>query len=219
MRKIITWLSSRFIHLGLALISLWTLLELGRISHYETERSRFESRAASTRIPETIAGLGDFPLLSDSTAAGAVAGADSARLAREEADEDGRIGWLLVPRLRISAPIEAGTGQASLLLAVGHVKGTAFPGERGNVGLAAHRDSYFRPLEHIARGDTVIIATADGRFVYLADTTRVVSPSDVEVLKPNGGSELTLITCYPFRYIGPAPKRFVVSGLLAGAEH
>jgi sortase A len=84
------------------------------------------------------------------------------------------------------------------------------PGELGNVGLAGHRDSFFRPLRHIRPGDMIALHTPNGPFQYRVESTRVVSPANVEVLAPADKPELTLITCFPFNYVGPAPHRFVV---------
>ena len=93
---------------------------------------------------------------------------------------------------------------------VAHIAGTADLGQTGNVGLAAHRDTYFRNLREITEGDTIHIATRDREYRYIVDWKRIVWPESVEVLEPTSESMLTLITCYPFHYVGRAPKRFVV---------
>jgi len=93
---------------------------------------------------------------------------------------------------------------------IGHVPDTALPGERGNVGLAAHRDTYFRGLKGVAKGDRIRIDTPDGIFSYEVEWARIVDPDRIEVLADTVGLALTLVTCYPFNWIGRAPKRFVV---------
>ena len=125
------------------------------------------------------------------------------------------VGRIEIPRLGVSAIVRAGSDARTLRLAVGHIAGTALPGERGNVGLAAHRDTFFRRLGDIRPDDEVRIVTPDGTFIYRVDGTQIVEPSDVWVLDPTEEPALTLITCYPFTYIGSAPRRFIVRARLA----
>ena len=120
------------------------------------------------------------------------------------------VGRIEIPRLGVSAVVRAGSDARTLRLAVGHIPGTALPGERGNVGLAAHRDTFFRRLGEIRADDEVRLVTAEGTFVYRVQGTQVVNPSDVWVLDATDAPALTLVTCYPFTYIGSAPKRFIV---------
>jgi sortase A len=94
------------------------------------------------------------------------------------------------------------------------VPGSALPGQPGNAAFAAHRDTYFRPLKGVRKGDEIAITTRDGDFRYLVSGTRVVDPSDVSVLRGSNEPTLTLVTCYPFDYVGSAPKRFIVSARL-----
>ncbi|HET9793425.1 MAG TPA: class D sortase [Thermoanaerobaculia bacterium] len=121
------------------------------------------------------------------------------------------IGLIEIRRLGMSAIIGEGDGEATLRLAVGHIPGTAFPGGIGNVGLAGHRDTFFRSLSRI-RVDDEIRVTGEGgvAFVYRVNSRAIVDPSDVSVLEAGPNASLTLVTCYPFHYLGPAPKRFVV---------
>lgn len=120
------------------------------------------------------------------------------------------VGRIEIPRLSLSAVILEGSDMHTLLVAVGHVPGTAFPGEDGNVVVSAHRDTYFRDLGKIRPTDEVRIVTSNGTYLYRVDSTTVVGSRQTEVLGPTEAQTLTLITCYPFDYIGPAPKRFVV---------
>jgi sortase A len=128
--------------------------------------------------------------------------------------EGGLIGRIEIPRLRVSAIVRAGSDARTLRLAVGHIPGTAFPGEPGNVGLAGHRDTFFRRLRDIRSDDEIRLLTAEGTFTYHVAETTVVLPEDVWVLDPTNQPTLTLVTCYPFTYIGAAPKRFVVRAAL-----
>ena len=127
------------------------------------------------------------------------------------------MGRLEIPRLRVSAIVRAGSDARTLRLAIGHIGGTALPGEQGNVGLAAHRDTFFRRLGEIRGGDEVRLVTPDGTFTYRVEGTRVVQPKDMWVLDPTSKPALTLITCYPFRYIGSAPQRFIVRAELVAS--
>lgn len=122
----------------------------------------------------------------------------------------GLVGRIEVPRLGLSAMVVEGTGATSLRRAVGHIRGTALPGQQGNVGISGHRDTFFRPLRNIRRNDMIGLTTLTGEFQYRVVSTRIVAPSDVTVLDASGGEILTLVTCHPFYFIGPAPDRFIV---------
>lgn len=120
------------------------------------------------------------------------------------------IGEMKVPRLDLKTIIAQGESPKVLRRAVGHLPKTALPGEPGNVALAGHRDSFFRSLRGIQLGDAITIKTPDGEFDYQVESTDVVLPSDVQVLQPSNENTLTLVTCFPFYYVGAAPKRFIV---------
>jgi sortase A len=123
---------------------------------------------------------------------------------------DGLIGRIEIPRLGLSAMVMEGTGTITLRRAVGHIPGTALPGKPGNVGLAAHRDTFFRPLRNIRQNDIITLTTLLGEYRYRVVSTTVVSPRDVAVLNPGKTEVLTLVTCYPFYFVGAAPDRFIV---------
>jgi sortase A len=120
------------------------------------------------------------------------------------------IGRLSIPRLNVVAMVREGADSGTLSHAVGHIPGTAMPGKAGNVGLAGHRDTIFRALRNIKANDAIDVETDRGTFRYLVTSTKIVSPKDVSVLAAGGGPTLTLVTCYPFYYVGSAPKRFIV---------
>lgn len=128
------------------------------------------------------------------------------------------VGRIEVPRLKLSALAREGADVRTLSRAVGHIPGTALPGLIGNAGFAAHRDTFFRPLKSVRNGDEVIVTTTRGVFRYLVTGTRVVEPTDVSVLDPTAESTLTLVTCYPFDYVGSAPQRFIVRAALQAAS-
>jgi sortase A len=120
------------------------------------------------------------------------------------------IGEIQVPRLGLSAIVVQGDSPANLRRAIGHISESALPGEWGNVALAGHRDTFFRPLRDIRLGDEIRFKTPKHSFDYLVESIEVVAPDDVQVLEASTGHDLTFITCFPFHYVGPAPKRFVV---------
>jgi LPXTG-site transpeptidase (sortase) family protein len=120
------------------------------------------------------------------------------------------LGRLVIPRLGFSAFILEGEDESTLQRAVGFLPDTARPGEGGNTGLAAHRDTFFRPLERIQVDDRIRLEVPPHTYEYRVDSLRVVEPSEVSVLDFTGTEELTLVTCHPFRYIGAAPNRFIV---------
>jgi sortase A len=120
------------------------------------------------------------------------------------------LGELQVPRIGLKAIVVEGDSSKLLRRAVGHVPDTALPGQSGNIALAGHRDSLFRPLRLIRQGDLVIFGVKDQRFQYEVQSTEIVSPENVAVLQPTLAHELTLITCFPFGYVGAAPNRFIV---------
>jgi sortase A len=120
------------------------------------------------------------------------------------------IGEIQVPRLGLNAIVVQGDSPANLRRAVGHISNSALPGEWGNVALAGHRDTFFRPLHDIRLGDEIRFKTPERSFEYLVESIEVVAPNDIQVLEPSTGHDLTFITCFPFHFVGAAPKRFVV---------
>jgi sortase A len=120
------------------------------------------------------------------------------------------VGRIEVPRLKLSAVAREGVDVRTLRGSIGHVPGTALPGDTGNAAFAAHRDTFFAPLRDIRAGDDIVVTTPTAVHRYSVLRTRVVEPSDVSVLRPSDGRRLTLVTCYPFDYVGSAPKRFIV---------
>jgi sortase A len=123
---------------------------------------------------------------------------------------DGLIGRIEVPRLNLTVVVFEGTASKTLRRAVGHITGTTLPGQPGNVGIAGHRDTFFRPLRNIQPNDIITVTTLRGAYRYRVVSTKIVRPDDVAVLDPDGTEVLTLVTCYPFYFVGPAPDRFIV---------
>jgi len=121
---------------------------------------------------------------------------------------------LRIPKIRLEVPVLRGTDDFTLNRAVGHVDETALPGTDGNSGIAGHRDGFFRGLKDIGPGDAIELETLREKEVYRVERTWVVDPEDVSVLNPTSTRSLTLVTCYPFYHVGPAPQRYIVRAVL-----
>ena len=125
---------------------------------------------------------------------------------------------LSIPKIELSAVIVEGTSRNSLLLAPGHVENTPQPGTRGNSVIAAHRDTFFRRLIELKRGDQIVVTRGRQQLQFVVTKKFIVSPSDLSVTEPTAGTRLTLVTCYPTYYIGPAPKRLIVVAEIQNPE-
>jgi sortase A len=140
----------------------------------------------------------------------AMASAGSAENLSPTAGAGSAIGRIEIPRIGISVMVFEGDDQRTLRRGAGHIPGTALPGEEGNVAIAAHRDTFFRPLRNIRKNDFILLSSVESTSLYRVESTEVVEPSHTEVLDNTGKPTLTLITCYPFFYVGAAPNRFIV---------
>jgi len=136
--------------------------------------------------------------------------ASSLEVERQASQEGAVIANLAIPRIGLSVMVVEGDEEDDLKLAIGHIPGTARPGTPGNIGIAGHRDTFFRPLRLISKDDVIVLTTPREVDRYKVVSTRIVDRDDVRVLYPTGRDTLTLVTCYPFYYVGAAPKRFIV---------
>ena len=172
------------------------------------EAEVFAAQGGATRAGAGQAGQAGQP----------ASGARLAGVAAAKAVEAGTvIGRLEISDLGLAVPMTAGIESSSLLRGVGHIEGTAQPGGLGTLGLAGHRDTYFRALRHIAKGMDIRVIDGSGTYHYVVDTTEIVMPERVDVLAIRERPEMTLVTCYPFDYVGAAPKRFIVHAYLVSA--
>lgn len=171
------------------------------------ERSRFERERAVGVEVRTDPGAETLPSPPAETA---ITPFDGVRARAAAPTGQGVIGDIQIARIGLSAMVIEGDSRATLRRGVGHLADTALPGEAGNVVLAGHRDTFFRPLDRVRIGDVITLRTQGGDFQYQVDSTSVVPLSRVEVLQPTAERTLTLITCYPFAFVGPAPDRFIV---------
>lgn len=143
----------------------------------------------------------------------------SARPAAENSEDDGLI-RLSAPKIDLDSVVVEGTSHRALLLGPGHLQATPVPGELGNSVITGHRDTFFRHIHELEKGDTVLVQRDGKTFRYQVTGKKIVEPDDLSVIRPVPDSQLTLITCYPTYYIGPAPKRLVVfSRLISDDSH
>ncbi len=124
------------------------------------------------------------------------------------------IAVLRLPRIALEVPVFEGTDELTLNRGLGHILGTAQPGQEGNIGISGHRDGFFRGLKDVREGDSIVLTTPQGSLTYVVDNIEIVNPEDVRVLRTRTVSTITLTTCYPFYFIGDAPQRYIVQGRL-----
>ena len=184
----------------------WSFDQVLKDHTYEADASRLPGSQPSTPSVETEPETSDYR---DWAPARVLAHEKS--LKRELR---GIVGRLLIPAVNLNVMVLEGTDPWTLNRAVGHIEGTALPGRTGNVGISAHRDGYFRNLGDIARGDEISILTPERTYTYAVESTHIVNPADIEVLAPSARPVLTLVTCFPFYFVGDAPQRFIVKAQL-----
>ncbi len=184
----------------------FALLEAKAYQSYATRR--FDEARQSMRTPADIHESLNAPV---STSSGGTEvslwEAESRGIAASPGVPLGRIE---INAIGLSVMILEGTDARTLGLSVGHIPGTSMPGEAGNVAIAGHRDTFFRPLRRIRQNDEITLTTLKGSYLYRVDSTRVVEPEDTYVLDASDEAILTLVTCYPFDFVGSAPERFIV---------
>jgi sortase A len=134
-------------------------------------------------------------------------------------DSQGLLAVLSIPRIGLQAPVLDGTDDLTLNHALGRIAGTARPGDNGNIAIAGHRDGFFRGLRDVVVGDTIELKTRKGTEKYIVDQTKIVKPRQTDVLKPRPVPSLTLVTCYPFYFLGSAPERYIVTASLLPEKH
>ena len=201
---------------GVALIGIYVGMQVHRAIMSRAELRRFEMVRAEARVksegsPFAPSQKVDFSLWSEK------------RIAEYEQSLlkhfDPPLGVLRISKLNLEVPVLEGTDDLTLNRGVGHIAGTVHPGEEGNIGIAGHRDGFFRGLKDIAPGDAIELVTGSRTYMYRVDQIILVHPNDVSVLQSRPGRWLTLVTCYPFYFVGSAPQRYIVQASLTDAEH
>jgi sortase A len=217
-------IGTALIAVGVVLLGIWAAARLHTILGSRQDRTRFEEQRAAVRTPA--------PPATSATPASPVPTADAAPLPRLaegpvdvslwsekrvkewkeslETDRRAPLALLRMPRLKIDVPVLEGTDDLTLNRGAGWIEGTARPGEPGNVGLSAHRDGFFRALKDVAAGDELVLETPRATTRYAVTWTKIVDPDDVSVLDETDGPAVTLVTCYPFYFVGSAPQRLIV---------
>jgi sortase A len=139
---------------------------------------------------------------------------------RETLDQEAgpALAVLRIPTLDLAVPVLEGTDDFALNRAVGRIEGTSRLGEGGNIGIAGHRDGFFRNLGSVGPGDRILLETLTGIETFIVEATKIVQPDDVDVLAPTAHPTLTLVTCYPFYFVGPAPQRYIVRAVRAESK-
>ena len=199
---------SRYLFLVVGILALGyvgvVLLDTWLFQAYQTWRFQ-QALKSSKQAIGSVEQLASSPL---------PARAEADRARAESFGIDGRagspLGRIEISSIGLSAMIMEGTDSRTLRRAIGHIPGTPLPGQPGNVVITGHRDTFFRGLRNIHKDDEIILTTLNGTYRYRVDSTQVVGPEDTEVLGATADDILTLVTCYPFYFVGPAPRRFIV---------
>ena len=202
---------------GLSLLAVWgaarfhsAVSSKAAIAEFEAARAENLANSRSPSLAPTLSSPVDFRLWSPKRIA---AYKDS--LAKKN---DLPLGILRIPKINLEVPVFNDTDDLTLDRGVGRILGTARVGEPGNLGIAGHRDGFFRGLQSVVRGDVVELVEPRRTDRYVVDEIRIVTPDDTSVLNPKEGPALTLVTCFPFYFVGHAPKRYIVTALLESAR-
>jgi sortase A len=195
-KSVATWIARVLLASGLAALGWCAFVLVDGLRYQGTQARRLES--------ELVLATHDVAEADD---VAAVADVESQP---RPVDPSGLFGRLEIARLGLSVMVAEGVDSRSLRRAAGHIPGTGVPGRTGNIGISAHRDTYFRRLKDIRIGDMISLVMVSAAYRYRVVSTSIVPPSNIEILDPDGGEILTLVTCHPFYYVGAAPNRFIV---------
>ena len=202
--KTLTGIERLLLVVGFLLVSVYVAARIHSVLSSRVElRQLWRTQAAATEPDKSEP---DFRLWSEQR----IAAYKASRNATPSA-----LAALEIPAIRLEVPVLEGTDDLTLNQGVGHIEGTPLPGKGGNVGIAGHRDGFFRGLKDIHEGDTIDLITKTGSSRYIVDEILIVSPDDAWVLRPRPSASLTLVTCYPFYFVGSAPQRFIVHASIA----
>lgn len=191
------WIERTLLVIGILCLGAWAYAWIdAKVYQYQENKLLEEAQATPAAETDALASFHER---------------EAARKPRQELKTEGSlVGRVEIPRIGVSSIVLEGVGSKTLRRGVGRIPGTALPENGGNVGLAAHRDSFFRGLKDIRKNDIITLKTLENTYYYRVGWTQVVLPEDTHVLEDSGAPELTLVTCYPFYYVGSAPKRFIV---------
>ncbi len=223
-RKALIWIERVLLVSGLALVGVYGA---ARMESWVTSRAALKRFAADEALVQSSTGS-DLDNLISNVESGSSEGLDLPSVdfslwgeervrAYRNSDKHPAtpLAVLRIPRISLAAPLFDGTDDLTLNHALGRIAGTSRPGERGNIGIAGHRDGFFRGLKDVRLGDAIELKTLKGTDTYIVDQIQIVSPRQVEVLRPKSVPSLTLVTCYPFYFLGSAPQRYIVTASLS----
>lgn len=205
MNRLLKFLERLCLITGLALITLGVTVRVGGMAQRQAAVAEFERLQNTTVSPVDQLNWSPQRI------------ADYQEALQQDAGDT--LAVLRIPSRNIEVPVFDSTDEWALNRGSGHVTGTSLPGERGNIAIAAHRDGFFRSLENIEIGDEVELTTLEGHQTFRVSQLDIVDPLDVSVLEPTDDTMVTLITCYPFYYVGAAPDRFIVRAALTNKEN
>lgn len=205
MNRLLKFLERLCLITGLALITLGVTVRVGGMAQRQAAVAEFERLQNTTVSPVDQLNWSPQRI------------ADYQEALQQDAGDT--LAVLRIPSRNIEVPVFDSTDEWALNRGSGHVTGTSLPGERGNIAIAAHRDGFFRSLENIEIGDEVELTTLEGHQTFRVSQLDIVDPLDVSVLEPTDDTMVTLITCYPFYYVGAAPDRFIVRAALINKEN
>lgn len=200
---------------GVVLLGFWGVMSVHRTVGEKADLSRFaEAREAARTAPAPAAGAARPTAAVDKS----LWSPERIRAYEESLRKEfgAPLGILSIPKIGLEVPLLDGTDDLTLNRAVGRIEETARPGEAGNLGIAGHRDGFFRGLKDVAVGDEIRLETLTRDYLYLIESIRIVSPEDVHVLDATSNPVLTLVSCYPFYFVGSAPRRYIVRAVLVG---
>lgn len=208
------WLEGGILLVGLLLLGSWSRNYLAS-SAYQASESRkldaaIEGDGSEPLAPVALAAAFASAPAAGPPAPGPVAAGPPNRVTQPIPLAPGVLGRIEIPRLRISAMVAEGVDMKTLGLAVGHIPSTALPGSPGNCALAGHRDTFLRGIGKVRNNDIVRLVTPAQTYTYRVEWGKIVEPTQVDVLDSTSVRTLTLVTCFPFEFIGHAPKRFIV---------
>jgi len=215
-------LEGGLLFLGLLLLVMFAFAHIDRFIMFRAEMARFEARQPESTNNEGAAGIEAIDGANDDTdfhpAPNTEYSTWSIQRTKSYQANLGKpvesLAVLRIPSLHLEVPVLEGTDAVTLNRGVGRIAGTSLPGEGGNIGIAGHRDGFFRRLKDIRTGDAIELVTISGTDVFVVDQIRITSPADVSALRPRAKHSLTLVTCYPFYFVGPAPSRYIVEASL-----
>ncbi len=203
--------------MGVLLLSIYAVALVYRaayshatVQRFWRERSVAAKSETSSPLP-AFTGIPDFRLWSAKRV--------EAYQAAITSDSPRPLAVLKILSIELEVPVLEGTDDLTLNRAVGHIIGTAAPGANGNIGIAGHRDGFFRGLKNVRLGDTIDLFLEKGNSRYVVDDISIVAPEDVSVLAPKAKPALTLVTCYPFYFVGSAPMRYIIHASLSTLEN